>query len=244
MRIAVGSETVEIDTVVFDLFHTLADPQEQAPPGFRRLEKVAAILGMAESDIDLWWEQNVPVFVSEPVSPVDELVELARVRRIVVSPGHVAELDRAMGMYQDRALHSPVAGAVATLRALRDRDVATAILSNAHVRDVRAFLESPLSAAVDDACFSCFTGMVKPDPEAYLGVLERLGADPGRSAFVGDGGSGELEGARRAGYAAAIAVIGPVGRGGWRPSDEQSRIEADADLVIADVSDLLGLERR
>lgn len=242
MRLAIGSGTVEIDTIIFDLFHTLVDPQEKAPPGFNRLHAVAEILGMAASDLDLWWEQRVPVFVSEPISPIDDLVELARVRRIVVSPGHVAELDRAMGKYQDLALRTPIAGAVTTLAGLRKRRVTTAVLSNAHVRDVRAFPQSPLAEVVDNACFSCFTGRVKPDPTAYGGVLERLGADPGRTAFIGDGGSGEIEGARRAGYSAAIAVAGPVGRGGWRDAEEQSRIEAAADAVIADVSDLFDLD--
>ncbi len=109
------------------------------------------------------------------------------------------------------------------------------------MRDVRAFPESPLADLVDEACFSCFTGEVKPDPAAFQGVLQRLGAD-GRSAlFVGDGGSSEIEGALESGFAAAIAVTGPAGRGGWRRGPEQERIEAAAGAVIGDVGDLFGL---
>ena len=229
---------VEVDTLVFDLFHTLADPQEHAPPGYARLREVATILGLTEEEIGLWWEQRVPVFVSEPVSPVDDLVELARARRIVMSPHHVAELDRAFGQYQDAALRSPVDGAAEAVSRVRESGLMVSILSNAVTRDVRTFPLSPLAPLVDDACFSCFTGMVKPARAAFTGVLDRLGTVPQRSIYVGDGGSEELRGAKGTGYAAVVCVRGPAIRGGWRPSDAQRRIEEDADVVIDDVAEL------
>jgi len=229
---------MSVDTIVFDLFHTLVDPQEHAPAGFRRLQQVATILGIDAREIELWWEQRVPLFVSEPVSPVDDLVEYARSRRIVLDPSHVAALDRALGGNQDAALRSPIAGATEALQHLRDVGLTTTILSNVVVRDVRTFPLSPLAPLVDDACFSCFTGMVKPNPAAFTGVLDRVGSTPSSAIFVGDGGSGELEGARRAGYAAVVCVRGPVKRGGWRTDTEQRVIEGFADLVIDDVAEL------
>ena len=231
-------ERIDIDTIVFDLFHTLVDPQEHAPAGYRRIAELARILGLPERDVELWWEQRVPVLVSQPVSPVDEVVEWARRRRIVLDPSHIADIDRALGTYGDAALRSPVAGVVPALEHLRSVGLTLTILSNAVVRDVRSFPLSPLAPLVDDACFSCFTGMVKPNPVAFSGVLDRVGTVPARAIFVGDGGSDELAGARRSGYAGIVCVRGPAQRGGWRPAFEQSRVEADADRVIEDVADL------
>jgi len=237
-KLSSGSGAVEFDSIVFDLFHTLVDPQEHAAAGWRRLDAVALILDLPVAEIELWWQQRVDEFVSAPISPIDSLVELARSRRIVLSPAAVAEIDRAMGSAQDAALAEPVAGVLETLEVLGGAGIKRAVLSNAHVRDVRTFADSPLADVVDDVCISCFTGLVKPDPAAYEGALERLGSEARRSLYVGDGGGGELAGAHDAGFGLVIAVTGPVQRGGWRSSAEQHRIEADADLVVQDVSDL------
>jgi len=233
-----ASGPVEFDSIVFDLFHTLVDPQEHAPAGFRRLDVVAGILDFPVTEIELWWQQNVAEFVSTPVSPIEAIVELARSRRIVLSPTAIAEIDRAMGAAQDAAIATPIRGVMETLRSLAEVGVTLAVLSNAHVRDVRSFGDSPLSGVVSDACISCFTGLVKPDRAAYDNSLERMGAVAARSLYVGDGGGKELIGARDAGFAAVIAITGPVQRGGWRSRDEQSAIEESADFVTEDVVDL------
>ena len=153
----------------------------------------------------------------------------------------IAELDRAMGAAQDAALAQPIKGVVEALGMIADQGVGRIVLSNAVVRDVRAFGDSPLATMVDDACMSCFTGLVKPDVAAYLGALDRAGTSAGRSLFVGDGGSDEFLGAREAGFARVVAVTGPVTRGAWRSTEEQRRIVADADMGIVDVPDLLEL---
>ena len=238
-RFGAGDLAVEFDSIVFDLFHTLVDPQEHAPVGFRRLEAVAAILNVPIAEIELWWQQRVGELATAPVSPIDALVEFATSRRIVMSPAAIAELDRAMGAAQDAALAQPIQGVVEALGTLADQGVGRIVLSNAVVRDVRAFGDSPLAAMVDDACMSCFTGLMKPDPAAYLGALDRGGASAGRSLFIGDGGSDEFLGAREAGFALVVAVTGPVSRGAWRSVDEQQRIVADADLAVVDVPDVL-----
>jgi putative hydrolase of the HAD superfamily len=143
-----------------------------------------------------------------------------------------------MGAAADAALAAPIEGVESALSALRDGGIRVGILSNALVRDVRAFNDSPLSALVDDARMSCFTGYVKPDAAAYLESLERLGVSPERSVFVGDGGSDELHGARSVGFAGVVAVTGAVASGGWRSPDEQQRILGHADTEIASVADI------
>jgi putative hydrolase of the HAD superfamily len=70
--------------------------------------------------------------------------------------------------------------------------------------EIRTWPESPLAGAVDAVKFSHVIGHLKPAPAAYGAILSQLGATPQRSIFVGDGGSGELAGARDYGFALVV----------------------------------------
>lgn len=86
-----------------------------------------------------------------------------------------------------------------TLDALHENGHRLCLLSNADVIDTLHWQESPLAARMDETVFSHQVHTRKPDEAIYRIALERTGADPARSAFIGDGGSDEHRGARRAG---------------------------------------------
>ena len=56
-----------------------------------------------------------------------------------------------------------------------------------------------MAPLVEVPVFSSEAGMEKPDPRIYHLACEGLELAPDTCLFVGDGGSGELEGARRVG---------------------------------------------
>ena len=60
-------------------------------------------------------------------------------------------------------------------------------------------LRSPLAPLFDTAVFSCQLGWVKPEKEIYEVCMSKLQISPNECVFVGDGGMGELEGARQLG---------------------------------------------
>ena len=86
-----------------------------------------------------------------------------------------------------------------TLDALHENGHRLCLLSNADVIDTLHWQESPLAARMDETVFSHQVHARKPDEASYRIALERTGADPARSAFIGDGGSDEHRGAKRAG---------------------------------------------
>ena len=86
-----------------------------------------------------------------------------------------------------------------TLDALHENGHRLCLLSNADVIDTLHWQESPLAARMDETVFSHQVHARKPDEAIYRIALERTGADPARSAFIGDGGSDEHRGAKRAG---------------------------------------------
>ena len=63
---------------------------------------------------------------------------------------------------------------------------------------------SPLGGMVDVEVFSCEVGLRKPEPEIYLAACERLGVEPTRCFYIGDGAYAELTGASAVGMHAVL----------------------------------------
>lgn len=69
-----------------------------------------------------------------------------------------------------------------------------------------AWEASPLATILSEAVWSFKVGLAKPDPEVYRLACTRLGVKAEETAFVGDGGSGELVGAQQVGIVAFQAL--------------------------------------
>jgi putative hydrolase of the HAD superfamily len=115
------------------------------------------------------------------------------------------------------------------------------VLSNCHERDVRCWGDSPLAPYFIDALFSCRTGLAKPDQGAFTAALTRLGVAAPDAVFVGDGGSDELTGARRAGFGLVVCVTGLALKSGFRTQADLEELMNDADAAIEGVEHLPGL---
>jgi putative hydrolase of the HAD superfamily len=89
-----------------------------------------------------------------------------------------------------------------TLRALRERGVKVGLLSDCTHELPKIWPSLPVAAYVEATVFSVQVGLRKPHPTLYETVTSRLGVRPGACLYVGDGGSGELTGACRAGMTA------------------------------------------
>jgi len=231
-----------VEAVVFDLFHTLVDPEMFRPPGFDRVTEAARCFGVDPAQLDrVWHEEVVPVVVRSPVRPADLLAEAASRLGGRVDASAVDAADDALGRHQDRALAEPLQGVVATLRALRSAGIKTGLLSNAHERDVRAWAASPVAPLFDAVVISCDAGVAKPDPEAYAMTLDLLGVPAENAVFCGDGNGEELRGARRAGFGLVVAVTGPALRSGLRTAEEMRDLAFQAHMATGTVNSLPSL---
>jgi len=227
-----------LEAVVFDLFHTLVDPEDFRPREFDRVGEVARALGVEPGPFRDHWEGELTELVCCPDRPADRAAAYARARGREVSPAVWAEVDDILGRYQDLALEHPRPKIVQALGALRSMGYLLGLLSNAHERDVRAWERSPLRLLLDGTVFSCFAGHAKPAAAAYRAALEAVGAEASRSAFVADGGSGELSGARRYGFGLVVLVSGPALRSGLRYPAQIAALVGEADLHLSGVEDL------
>jgi putative hydrolase of the HAD superfamily len=103
------------------------------------------------------------------------------------------------------------ADAVSTLAAIKDRGLATALISDC-THELPAFLPAlPVARHLDARIFSVEVGVCKPDPRIYRAACEQLGVSPQRCLYVGDGGSHELTGAEAVGMTAVRLAAPDLG---------------------------------
>jgi putative hydrolase of the HAD superfamily len=109
------------------------------------------------------------------------------------------------------------------------------------LRWVRAGDRSPLAAHVDVVALSHEIGACKPDPATYAEVLRRLRVSSATAAYVGDGSSDELVGARSAGFGMVILAEEAAAKAA---PDELPRLRAQADASVLSLTELVGLVDR
>ncbi len=227
------------ESAVFDLFHTIVDPEEFRPKSFRRVEFVAQALNLDLQSFTSYWSNTLALRTTDRSQTIVKLIEAyLALHGKTFDEEAVARVDREMGRYQDMAILNPRPEIISALQILSQRGLKLGLLSDCDERDIRRWPESPLAQYFDAACFSCDIGFTKPDPKAFSTVLERLGTTPQKAAYVGDGGSKELEGARQAEFGLVIFMEGFVANNGLRNPDELETFRRTADIVIRRAGEL------
>ncbi len=92
------------------------------------------------------------------------------------------------------------------LESLKKRGIKTGLISNCYSEETGLIKSSVLFPYFDAVCLSYEEGVRKPDPEIFERCLAKLGFTADECLYVGDGGSGELAAAKKAGMSAAQAV--------------------------------------
>jgi putative hydrolase of the HAD superfamily len=149
-------------------------------------------------DPDAWLELLTDTFyqratgqLGDPLDVLHALAESlgARPDRHAVAAVHAARI-RAVGA--DGPLRPE---AVGVLRALRERGLRTALVSDCWYELPLLLPALPVYPLLDARVFSVELGRHKPDPRMYLSACEQLDVEPDECLYVGDGGSRELAGA-------------------------------------------------
>jgi putative hydrolase of the HAD superfamily len=226
--------------IVFDLFHTLVDPEDFRPRDSWRLGYVADVIGANGRDLIMFWKDTYDERTTSPISGTELIRRYAADNELDVSPEQQARIAAHLGDYQDLALEQPrteVVDAVADLA----QGHPLAVLSNCYIEEVTAWPRSPLAPYFAGASFSYDIGARKPDPTAYLAATSLLGLDAEDCAFVGNGSSNELAGAKDAGFALVVHQNQFNQTDGLVPEEQQARRASQADAQITSLGELDGL---
>ena len=218
--------------VIFDLFHTLTAPEVVCPGG----QSTSDILGL---DPVSWnrqlMEKSKDRLRGLEKDPVDIIKKLA----CAINPGLSEALilkavENRIRRFEAALVNIP-SPAVEVIKALKQRGKKIALVSNADVIESAAWRRSPVSPYFDVVLFSCEVGYVKPELEIYELCLKELREKPEDCVFVGDGGSNEFDGAKKAGLS-CIMVTG-IAEKIW--PEKMPGIKLQADVVIQTLEELL-----
>ncbi|WP_250003191.1 HAD family hydrolase [Actinoplanes sp. M2I2] len=184
--------------IVFDFFGTLTDPAAEA---HRRASfaGTAEALGVPLAD---FWAVMAASFPERIVGSYGDTRHtlLAMARRCGVEPTG-DRLDAAVAAQRAGAerVRVPRPGALELLDRLRTQGWRLGLISDCSSELCEAWPTTPYASRLDAAVFSWQEGCRKPDPRLYATAADRLGVAAADCWFVGDGGSREHDGARRAG---------------------------------------------
>lgn len=225
--------------IVFDFFGTLTDPAAEA--GRRAsFAATAAALGVPADD---FWREMGATFPERIVGRYGDTRETLRAiaKQCGADP---AETDLDAAVVAQRAgaelVRPPRPGVLDLLDRLRADGFRLGLISDCSSELCEAWPETVYASRIDAAVFSWREGCRKPDPRLYATVSARLGVAPADCWYVGDGGSREHDGARRAGMRPILVTNAA------HPDAAAFRSDPDTytpDLVIADLDELIAVIR-
>jgi putative hydrolase of the HAD superfamily len=218
--------------ILFDLFHTLTALESTWSPG----PMTHQLLGVSK---EAWNEQLQEQSRARLAGQMRDPVTIIRTMAHAIDPGIcestiAAAVKNRVERFAGALLRVPQE-TLGVLSSLRRRGKSLGLISNADCMEVAGWDGSPLAPLFDSVIFSCRVGWVKPERQVYQACMSALEVVPEQCVFVGDGGTHELEGAKKLGIV-TVMVTGII-RELWPESIGERKKHAD--FVIENLSELL-----
>lgn len=159
-------------------------PKEDFLPSWRETEKDRATGKMT-------FEESIKIVLEEKQLFSEELFHKIVDKRIAIQADCFNHLHEAV---------------LPMLFELEEKGIKIGLISNCFSEEAELIHKSVLYPYFDVSCLSYEEGITKPDKEIYFRCMDRLGVTPEECIYVGDGGSQELETARKLGLQAVQAV--------------------------------------
>ena len=214
-----------MEAVLFDLFGTLVAPYHR-DLHHGTLDRVAAAVGVGFEELLEGWEKTWEPRATGGYRSIADNV------RDLVPTATDPELEEAQRAYRSFTAETlvPKPGAIEVLDWLAGIGVVRGLVTNCAPDVPELWPETRWAHRFDATVFSCELGVKKPDPSTYEAALERLGARPERTAFVGDGSDRELEGAAALGLTPVLVRNPAGGRSGVAPDVAVAVVDHLSDL--------------
>lgn len=185
--------------VLFDLFETLVTEYLPDAPASENQTLVAESLGVPLDEFRVLWRAEKRRRHTEPTDAREILEAICRASAVRVDQTSIEGIWQARLKYKRRPFQDVREDVLSMLNQLLEGGFRIGLISNCATEDVVGWGGSPIAELIADPVFSWKEGMLKPDPSIYLLACHRYGVEPERACFIGDGGAGELQGAREAG---------------------------------------------
>lgn len=204
-----------ITTVIFDMYETLVTMcQSKAYKG----ANIAADLGLDEKVFREVWDTSDDDRTLGH-KDFEETIRFSMEVNDCFSEKILQEIVRKRIESQVEYFNHLHPEIVPMLQELKKRQVKIALISNCYFEERDIIKQSGLWEYFDVACLSCELGIKKPQQKIFDICLEKLNSKADECLYVGDGGSNELDTAKKLGMRAVQAAwyLGegldqPVGR--------------------------------
>lgn len=222
------------EAVLFDLFGTLV-PVFRHDEYFAILGEMGQAVGMAPADFaDLFRKVAHERTLGRWATIEENLRDLCSEAGIDAGEEQIAEATRIRIGYTRQQVMNPYPDALATLRALKEAGRPIGLISDCSPEVPLLWDETPLAEFIPSPVLSCVVGLRKPDARIYQLACERLGVDPYRAVFVGDGDSNEIQGAAEVGLCPILVDRGETSA--FRVSESEH-----CGIVVHDLTQVLPL---
>lgn len=195
-------EKMMMKAVIFDMYETLITLLE-APPYFGA--QMAADAGIAEDRFQELWRPTEKDRTIGKVS-LEEILERVLRENKCFSENLLHRMVAKRIRFKEEAfchLHKEI---IPMLNLLKEKGIRIGLISNCYSEEAIVIRKSILYPYFDAPCLSYEEGMQKPDPAIYQRCLDKLKVQAEECLYAGDGGSGELEAAKKAGMKAVQVV--------------------------------------
>lgn len=192
--------------IICDLFGTLVDNiiTEQ---DYQCFTETARVLDVELSSFIYYWssddfraQRHTGVYETTAV----EIAQVCRHLEVSVTPAQVSNAVQTLHSEYGLSALAPRDGVVETLVTLKQQGYALGLISDCSRAIPEVWEQSAFTGIFHATVFSCVVRAKKPEPLLYQLACARLGLPPALCLYIGDGGSRELTGARRAGMDAVL----------------------------------------
>lgn len=220
--------------VVFDLFGTLI-PCPDMTSHYEMLNEMADSAGIERGIYaDLWHDTNSERMIGKGGSALGFVEHMFRDNGHAIDRGRSMEVEKIYDRYtSDLMVLFPDVPPL--LNELQDREIRIGLLTNCGSNVPTFFGGLNEAEFFHSLGYSSRIGYRKPDPAIFRWSIEDMGTDPTETLFVGDGDSGELAGASKAGMTAVKIFRGET-NGDYRLTPQESW-----DPTIKSMTDLISL---
>lgn len=168
-------------------------------------ESEYTVLGMDRMDFEARYAAGYDLWgtgkIRDPYEMMRQVLQGLDIPAAVMGRAVEARMERIR-----KALYGIDDKKLVLLKSLREGGYKTALISNADIADIYYWQGAPLGRCFDEVIFSYHEGLLKPDPRIYRLAAERLQVLPELCCYVGDGGHGELGGARAVGMTTVLTT--------------------------------------
>ncbi|MGD1119328.1 MAG: HAD family hydrolase [Dehalococcoidales bacterium] len=189
---------MKYQAVIFDLFGTLVDIFSQVEYYSVMREMMSVLKAPDDGFIKLWRDTDEKRSKGTFRTLEENLAYICRELNVPATASQINLAKRIRFDYIALVL-TPRPGAIEVLSQLKSDGYKIGLISNCSTEPPVIWPYTPFAPFFDVTVFSSTSGLRKPDRRIYALAAEQLKVKPESCLYIGDGDSGELEGAARAG---------------------------------------------